>query len=347
MNNEIIYVSKKSDDLNVPLFGIDFMGVVDRGTNVIELKPLTLCNLKCKYCFVSAGDYETNFIVDSNYLIEEVKKIVEMKGPYDIEIHIAPYGESLLYPDLVYLIKELWNIKGIKIISMQSNALLLNKEVIDNLEKVNLTRINVSLNTLNQPMAEYLCNSKNYQMDKLLENINLILNSNIDVLLAPVWFPGKNDEDIEEIIKFVKELRNCGFSEKKIQIGIQKYLSYHTGRKLKNVHPKSWDFFYRQLSRLEKHYDVKLKLGPKDFGIHKRARGFNFNVKKNDLIRVQLISKGRWENECIGKINSEIGIKVLLKKPLTFSEELVGKKIKARVIKANYKDNIYTAYTSG
>jgi hypothetical protein len=347
MNNDIIYVKKKSDELTFPLFGLDFIGVVDRGTNVIELKPLTLCNLRCKYCFVSAGDYETNFIVDPNYLIEKVKEVMEVKGPYDIEIHIAPYGESLLYSDLFYLIKELWNIEGIETISMQSNALLLNEEVIKNLENVNLTRINISLNTLNQPTAEYLCDCRNYQMDKLLENINSLLNSNIDVLLAPVWFPGKNDEDIGEIIKFVKNLRNRGHSEKKIQIGIQKYLLYRTGRKLKNVRPKSWDYFYRQLSSLEKAYNIKLKLGPKDFGIHKRARGFNFNVKKNDSIKVKIISKGRWKNECIGKITNEIGIKVLLKKPLIFSEELVGKKIKTRVIKANYKDNIFTAYSSG
>ena len=48
INNKIIYVDKNSD---IPLFGIDFIGIIDRGTNVIEIKPLTLCNLECKYCF--------------------------------------------------------------------------------------------------------------------------------------------------------------------------------------------------------------------------------------------------------------------------------------------------------
>ncbi len=76
MNDKIQYVDKTS---NVPLMGVDFLGIIDRGTNVIELKPITLCNLKCKYCFVNSGNYDTNFIVDSNYLVEKVLDIVRIK----------------------------------------------------------------------------------------------------------------------------------------------------------------------------------------------------------------------------------------------------------------------------
>ena len=65
--------------------------------------------------------------------------------------------------------------------------------------------------------------------------------------------------------------------------------------------------------------------------------------KKDDLIKVKIVSGGRWKNECIGKINDSLGIKILLKKPLVFSEVLIGKYIKAKVIKANYKNNILTA----
>jgi uncharacterized Fe-S cluster-containing radical SAM superfamily enzyme len=340
MKSELIKVDKESE---IPLFGVDFIGVIDRGTNVIELKPLTLCNLKCKYCFVSAGDYQTNFIVDYSYIIEKVKEIIEVKDKYKIEIHISPYGEILLYSELYSLIKSLWEIEGIEIISMQSNGLLLTDEIIKKLEEVKLTRINISLNTLNREKASLLCDCETYNMEKLLENINLLLTSNIDVLIAPVWFPGENDDDIEEIIKYIVALRLKGYSEKRIQIGIQKYLIYRTGRKLKKIRPKSWGYFYKQLSNLEKTYNVKLKLGPIDFGIHKRKRSATFNLKKNDVLELIIISKGRWERECIGKIDDNFGIKVLLKRPLTFSNGLIGKKIKAKIIKANYKDNIITA----
>ena len=325
------------------MYGVDFIGVIDRGTNVIELKPLNLCNLKCKYCFVSAGDYDNTFIVSSDYLVEKVKEIINIKGNSNIEIHIAPYGEILLYPELDNFLKKLWSIEGIEVISMQSNGLLLNEHIIKNLDENKLSRINISLNTLNQEKAEYLCDCKNYNLKNLIKNIHNLLHTNIDVLLAPVWFPGENDKDIEEIIKFVIDLRDQGFTEKQIQIGIQKYLIYKTGRKLKKIRPKSWDYFYKQLSKLEKKYNLKLKLGPKDFGIHKRKAMIPLNFQKGDIIKLKIVSKGRWNNECIGKITNNIGIKVLLNRPFQYSDNLLGKEIEARVIKANYKDNIITA----
>jgi uncharacterized Fe-S cluster-containing radical SAM superfamily enzyme len=340
MASNIVYVDEKSQ---IPLYGIDFMGIIDRGTNVIEIKPITLCNLKCKYCFVSAGDYNTNFIVDSNYILTKIREIVRIKGNYDIEIHFAPYGEILLYTELNDLIKKLWKIEGIKTISLQTNGLLLNDKIINELNDVNVSRINISLNTLDQEKANFLCNIHNYDVDKLLKNIRLLLETEINVLLAPVWFPGENDDDIEEVIKFILDLRKSGYSEKKIQIGIQKYLIYKTGRKLKKIRPKSWDYFYKQLSTLEKKYDIKLKLGPRDFGIHKRKTVAFLNIKKNDFINLEIISKGRWKREYIGKIDKNFGIKLLLNEPVSELEKFIGTKIKAKIIKANYKDNILTA----
>jgi len=340
MTNTIKYLDAKS---GIPLYGFDFIGVIDRGTNVIELKPLTLCNLKCRYCFVSAGDYSNNFIVDPNYLIEKVDELIEIKGRNGIEIHFAPYGEILLYPKLIELIEKLWKIEGIEVISMQSNGLLLNREIIKNLEKANLTRINISLNSLNEEKSGYLCDCKDYNMNSLLKNIDVLLSSKINVLIAPVWFPGINDIDIEEIIKFIIEGRNQGQSEGTLLIGIQKYLRYKTGRKLKKIRPKSWGYFYKQLTRLEKKHDIKLKLGPRDFNIHKRKKFPTLELRKDNIIGLTVISQGRWENEYIGKINDNLGIKLLVNKRFFDFKNIIGKDIKAKIIKANYKDNILTA----
>ena len=131
-NSYLIIIDRKS---NVPLFGLDFLGVLDRATNVLEVKPITICNLRCKYCFVSAGDYDRNFSIEKDYLVEWIEKAIELKNNDKIEIHLAAYGEVLLYNELIELISDLRKIPTIKTISMQSNGLLLNKKNINELEK--------------------------------------------------------------------------------------------------------------------------------------------------------------------------------------------------------------------
>jgi len=68
----------------IPLYGLDFLGILDRGTNVLEIKPITLCNLHCRYCFVKAGDYDINFVADIDYLIKWLKKAVKIKQCDDL-----------------------------------------------------------------------------------------------------------------------------------------------------------------------------------------------------------------------------------------------------------------------
>ncbi len=341
MNEQIIYVNKES---KIPLIGVDFLGIIDRGTNIIELKPSTLCNLKCRYCFVRGGEFTTEFIIDKDYLIDALKKVIAIKSSCEIEIHFSPYGEILLYPDLLQLIESLWELKEIKRISLQSNGILLTNHLIDGLNERHVTRINISLNTLDEKIARYLCNSKAYDMNLLIKNVEYILTTDMDVLIAPVWFPGENDKDIEEIIRYIKKLRDEGYSEKKIQIGIQKYLIYSTGRTLKKVRPKSWGYFYHQLSELEKKHEIKLKLGPYDFDIKPCPSSYNAHFSKNELVDLIIVSKGRWNTECIGIMhtNPRQGMKIVLKQPFSFSPEMLGKRITARVIKANYKYNILT-----
>lgn len=340
MTNEIIYID---EDSGIPLLGLDFIGIIDRGTNIIELKPITLCNLECRYCFVSAGAYTTNFIVDAQYFIKGVKNLIEIKGAYDIEVHLAPYGEIFLYKDLYNLIASLWELKGVETISVQTNGVLLNSKKIRKLEVLNLTRVNISINTFDRKLAQYLSGCESYNIDTLLNNIQLLLESEIDVLLAPVWFPGENDEDIEDIIKYVVKLREQGYSNIDIQLGIQKYLIYRTGRKLKKIRPKTWGYFYQQLTGLENKYDIKLKLGPSDFNIHTRPI-YTLDIKEGQIISVIIKSPGRWENECIGVINDHSSVKVLLNDPIKYSDELIGKTLDVKVLKSSDHDSIITSY---
>ncbi len=331
-------IVKVGADSNIPLFGLDFLGILDRGTNVLEVKLSTICNLRCRYCFVSSGDYETNFEADPHYALEWIKRAIDIKNGSDMEIHIACYGESLLYPSLIPLIEQLKKMKEITTISVQTNGLLLNKDIIEKLDKAGCTRLNISLNSLEEEECSELCGVEKYNLSHLLKMFDLVLESNMELLIAPVWFFGVNDKGIEDIIHLVKKYEEKGYKWPKIRLGIQNYLTYKTGRKIKKAIPREFVYFYKRLKDYEKKYDLKLKLGPNDFNI-KKLTPIIPPVKENDTISVIIRREARYSDEFIGVLEEspDWAIKILSKKSLH-----EGDRVQALIIRGNLTGNLIT-----
>lgn len=321
----------------IPLFGLDFLGILDRGTNVLEIKPITICNLRCRYCFVSAGDYKRNFIIEKSFLIEWINRAINLKDCNDIEIHIAPYGEILLYPNLYELISDIRNIPAVKTISLQSNGMLLTTENIQKLSELGVDRLNISLNSMNATECAEFCGVQDYNLTQLLDRFEDILNSRMELLIAPVWFMGLNDKGILEIIKYVHEKSYEGHNWPKLRLGIQNYLTYKTGRKIKKIREREFTYFYHRLQELEKQFNLKLKLGPLDFGIHS-TKAISPPVHIEDSVIVEVLCQGRWNNEYIARINPDWAVKLITKHPLTS-----GQFAKVNLIKGNLSGNLLTA----
>jgi len=312
---KLIKITKES---GIPLIGVIAFAIIDRGSNLIQIRPTTVCNLSCVFCSTDAGEnskfHPYNYEVDVEYLLEWIKEIVEFKGE-GTEINIDSVGEATCYKDLIKLIKGIKEIKGIERISMQSNGTLLTKEKIKELEKAGLNRINLSLHSLNEERNKFLTNCENYNTKHVLEAAELINKSKIELLLAPVFIP-KNDEDIERIIELSKKL-NC-------KIGIQKYEIHRYGRKIKNVKEMTFWKFYKKLDEWERKFNVKLKLGPYDFNI-KRTKRIPKIFNKNEITNVEIKIPGWIRNELIGigknrcitiinsnaKINQKIKVKII------------------------------------
>ena len=275
---------------DIPLHGCIAFGIIDRGTNLIQIRPTSICNLRCIYCSVSANDKKIHpyeFEVELDYLVNEVKKVVELKG--EIEANIDSVGEPLMYPKIVELVKKLKEIKGVKRISMQTNGILLTKDKVDEFINAGLDRLNLSINSLDKELAKYLSGGE-YDLDKILEIIRYA-NIKLELLLAPVWIPKINDEEIPKIIKLAKEL--------KCKIGIQNYEVYKHGRKVKSVKPLNFYKFYKQLETWEKEFDIKLKLSAKDFEI-KESKRVPITFKKGEKVRVKIKIPGWMEGQMTG-----------------------------------------------
>ncbi len=292
---EIVFVTKES---GIPLLGHSAFGIIDRGTNLLQVRCITGCNLNCIFCSVDEGKFsktrKTDFIVDPDYIVEKVKEIAEFKGN-GVEIHLDGQGEPTLYPYLGYLLEKISKIREVDVISMQTNGVLLNDEKISEFENY-VTRINLSINALDEKLAKILSGGA-YPLKKVLEVAEMIANSKIDLLIAPVWVPGYNDREIPKLIEFALEI---GAGKKYPPLGIQKYIAYKFGRKIgKSI---SFKEFYRKLAEYEKEYGVKLILKPEDFGIEKRKKLEN-PFKKGEIVKARIVAEGRLKGEklCVAR----------------------------------------------
>ena len=153
-----------------------------------------------------------------------------------------------------------------------------------------------------------------------------------------MWFPKVNDKDIVDIIEFVKNKRQTGYSETKLRIGIQKYLTYKTGRKIGKIRPKTWLYFYNQLRALEKAHEMKLVLSPADFGIHPRDH-LAAPVNSGDQVITEILMQGQFSNEWIGRLDPNWAVKILSR-----GHYETGDRVLVIINKAKTKENLLTGF---
>lgn len=322
----LVYVTRESE---IPLIGHTAFGLIDRGTNLIQVRPITGCNLNCIFCSVDEGHTQTrqtDYIVDTDYLVEEFTKLAELKGN-DVEAHIDGQGEPFLYPYMVELLEKLRKVPQVKVISAQSNGMMLDEEKIKAMAGL-LDRINLSLSSMDDRTGQILAGTKKYDTNHVKNVVRWCLENGIDVLLAPVLVPGFNDDEITKIIEFGQGI---GVGRKYPGFGIQNYVKYQFGKKVK-CKPIRFDQFFERIAELEQKYNLKLKLTPQDFGIHK-ARSLPKVFRKGDMVRLEIVAPGRVFGEMLAVANGRV-IGVLTEKP-------VGSHLTAEITRIT--DNIYNA----
>ena len=296
INREVIEI-----DSNYPLMGCIAFGVIDRGTNVIQIRPTSICCLSCIFCSTDAGPKSVNrlseFVIkDLDWLLEWIKTVIRFKGVKDIEAHIDTVGDPLTYNRLADLIQMLREIKEISVISIQTHGALLSEKIVEDLEESGLDRINLSIDAINPELARYLSQTDWYDIKRVMEISKYIVdNTKMDLLIAPVWVPKMNDSEIPKIIDFALKI---GAGKKWPPLGIQKYVAHKRGRKPRGVKEMSWRRFYRELRKLSLTYGVRLKLKPEDFGIRK-VRKVPILYRIGEKVKVRVVAKGWLKGEAL------------------------------------------------
>jgi hypothetical protein len=293
--HRIVYVHRNS---GIPLIGSLYFGIVDRGTNIIEVKPITGCNIDCVFCSVDEGKSSkklVDFVVETDYLADGLRRVIEYKQEdkqegkrgkeLKIDVFINTHGEPLLYANIVELVRKIREIKQVNIISIITNGTLLTEKLTDELIEAGLNQMNMSINASNEDAAKKLAGTNAYNLGKVMAIAKYVAKK-IKLVIAPVWVRGVNDEEITKLISFSKEIG--------ADIGIQNYMAHRLGRKVaKQV---EWEEFYRQLEVWEKYSGVSLKTtGHTLYATKPLEKPF----KKGDVVKASLVCPGRMNKEML------------------------------------------------
>src|SRR3989344_4037178 len=287
---ELVNINRES---GVPLVGCIAFGIIDRGTDTIQVRPTSSCNMNCSFCSTDGGPYskfhKTDYYIELDYLLDWVKEIVKAKGG-KINIFIDSVGDPMMYKEIVELVRGLKKIE------------------------------NVGFHSTEKELAKILFGMQNYNLEYVMDMLRLVSKSKIKLFLTPVWIKGLNDEEIPKIIKLCKEL-NAG-------IGLQKFEVYKYSRKPKGVKIINYWKFNEQLKKWEKEFNISLRQNndeiKEDISIHKTNRLITelevgeklyINIKSKGWLAGQMIGVGRNRaisiNNCNKNINDKVMVEIL------------------------------------
>ena len=287
-----------------PLMGHIAFGVIERGTNVIQVRPTTICFHDCIFCSVDAGKSSrfraSEYIVeDVSWLAEWVEDVARIKGG-GVEALIDGVGEPISHPKIVELVRLLSSSDHIDRVALETHGGSLSPQLVRRLAEAGLDRINLSIDTLDPQKAKALTNSPWYDVARIKKVVELaVKETSIDVVLTPVVVPGINEADMKDLIEWARGLNLGSKSGWPSGVLIQKYEVHRYGRKVKGVKPWTWKKFYEYLRELEERTGYKLVLRPEEVGI-RRAPRVSKPYVVGQKVSVEIVAPGWLKGELLG-----------------------------------------------
>lgn len=168
--------------------------LLDTHGRVIEYLRVSitdLCNLRCIYCRPPEG--VTLVSHDEILRYEEILRIVSVARELGIRKLRITGGEPLVRRGVIDFIARLTSLDGIDDVGLTTNGMLLTKMVAD-LRAAGLTRINVSLDSLDREM--FRCITGSDGLDSVLAGIDAALDAGLHpVKINVVLLAGMNEKD--------------------------------------------------------------------------------------------------------------------------------------------------------
>lgn len=173
-----------------------------RNINYLRVSVTDRCNLRCIYCMPEKGVEKKQH---SDILrFEEINKIVKAAVSLGIKKVRFTGGEPLILSNIDKLIYETSHLEGIQDISLTTNGVLLG-DMADDLKRAGLSRVNISLDTLDKDKYRNITRLGN--IEQIFSAINKCLSLGLSpVKLNIVLIKGFNDNEVSDFINLTKDL---------------------------------------------------------------------------------------------------------------------------------------------
>ena len=172
----------------------------ERNIDYLRISLTDKCNLRCVYCMPPEG-FE-HLPHEEILTFEEITRFVRVMAELGVKKIRLTGGEPLVRRDVANLVKSLHEINGIEEIAMTTNGILFSKYA-SALKKAGLSRVNISLDTLNEETFRKITGSDGLNL--VLDGIEAALNEGFPVKINCVPCAPLNQDDLVSVALLAKE----------------------------------------------------------------------------------------------------------------------------------------------
>ncbi len=171
-----------------------------RKIEYLRLSVTDRCDLRCFYCIPKGFK---DFSTPKHWLnFDEIERIVAIFGQLGVSKLRLTGGEPLVRKNLPELVQKLAQLKGIKDLSLSTNATQLAKYA-DSLKQSGVSRINVSLDTLNPQRFKHITGGC---LESVLAGLQAAKQAGLHpIKINMVVMKDVNDDEIEAMVEYCAE----------------------------------------------------------------------------------------------------------------------------------------------
>ena len=154
------------------------------------------CNLRCRYCMPEEG---VEWLPHEGIMrYEEILRVIQICSEMGVDKVRLTGGEPLVRKGLLGFIESIREIKGINDLSLTTNGVLL-FEAAQSLKSAGITRLNISLDTLDKEKYSYI--TKVDAFDSVMNGIEKSIELGFIIKINVVAIAGFNDDEINSFVR--------------------------------------------------------------------------------------------------------------------------------------------------